>query len=243
MRKMLSLLICMTLLLGLVPAVHATTGSVRDDAGLLSSSQRSSLESRTDRIAEKYDIAVLILTVDSLNGSSTWRYADNYFNSGNFGPNGILLLISMEYRDWEIATYGSVSNMISDRQTEDLFNVMQSDLSAGNYYAAFGSYLSALEDRLSSAEKTYGSNTALQILVSLGIGAVVALIVLLVMRGKMNTVRAQRSATNYMREGSYQLVGHRDLFLYSNTTRVRRAENNGSGGHGGGGRGGSRGKF
>ena len=87
-------------------------------------------------------------------------------------------------------------------------------------------------------------NDALQLLVSLVIGAVVAGIVLSVMRSKMNTAKAQYGASNYLQEGSYHLNTQHDVYLYSNTTRVRRSQNSSSGGgSGGGSRGGSRGKF
>lgn len=69
--------------------------------------------------------------------------------------------------------------------------------------------------------------------ISLILGLIVAGIALLILRGQMRTARAQRSAASYLLQGSYQLHLQRDIFLYSNISKVRKAENS-SGGHGGG---------
>ena len=59
------------------------------------------------------------------------------------------------------------------------------------------------------------------VLVSLAIGLVVGLVTVLLMKRGMSTVRKQKRADNYTREGSFSLEESRDLFLYSTVTRVR----------------------
>ena len=61
-------------------------------------------------------------------------------------------------------------------------------------------------------------------LVSLLCGIVVAGMILLVMRLSMNSKRPQRCASVYMKEGSWNLTQHRDLFLYSNVTKTRKQD-------------------
>ena len=70
------------------------------------------------------------------------------------------------------------------------------------------------------------------ILVSLLIGASVGGIAILVMRGQMNTAKAQSSAASYLREGSFRLTRHLDLFLYSRVNRTRRQQSSSGGGGG-----------
>lgn len=72
----------------------------------------------------------------------------------------------------------------------------------------------------------YAENFLLQLLVSFGIGLLIALIVLLVMRYKMNSVRPQKTATNYMVDGSYQLHEQSDIYLYSTVSKIRKPQNN-----------------
>lgn len=240
MKKILCFMLSLGFLLILSPAVQAASCEIRDNANLLSSSERNALCDKAKQIADEHKIAVVILTVDSLQGDETWEVCNDHFYNGGYGEDGILLLISMEWRDWEIATYGSVVQQISDSRTENLFDAMADDLAEDSFYDGFSVYLTELETALS--EKSYVQNTGLQLTVSLGIGAVAAFITILVMRSKMNTVRPQCGAKNYMQQDSYNLTFHRDIYLYSNTTRVRRTQNTGSGGSGGS-RGGSRGKF
>jgi len=76
----------------------------------------------------------------------------------------------------------------------------------------------------------------MRVLVALLIGAAAGGIALLIMRGQMNTARAQSGAKDYMIPGSYQLYRHQDLFLYSRTSRMRKPDSNSGGG---GSRGGS----
>lgn len=57
-------------------------------------------------------------------------------------------------------------------------------------------------------------------LISLIIGALVALIVVSVMKGQLKTVHRQYGAGSYIRPGSLQLRVSTDMFLYQHTTRT-----------------------
>lgn len=241
MKRFVIFFLTVCILLMLSPAVFAQTADVVDNGDVLSGSQETMLSNQAAHIAEEYGISVILLTETDLNGS-TYTMADNHFYGGDH-TDGILFLLVIESRDWEIATYGDALDFISDSDTEDLFDAARDDLADDRYYEGFSAYLDALDSHLSAATTSGGDSFGGSLLFSLVIGLVVALIALLVMRSKMNTVRAQRGASNYMVAGSYQLTRQRDLFLYSNTTRTRRAQNNSSGGSGGSSRGGSRGKF
>lgn len=75
------------------------------------------------------------------------------------------------------------------------------------------------------------------LLIALGIGLLVALIVTLIMKGQLRSVRFKHSASDYVRSGSLRLTQSHDLYLYRNVTRTPRPKNNSShgphGGHGG----------
>ena len=267
-RKLMIWIIIIGLLLPFT--VTAAAAHISDQGDLLTDSEEALLESKAIALSEEYGVDVLILTKSSLFGKNTWDVADDYYYSSGYSGNGILLLISMEYRDWEIATYGTVAYRVSNAETEELFEQMASYLARNDFYGAFDIYLDVLDHTLFTAfwsetpdvispgikepsfnttSDEYTENHAMQLAVSFGIGAVIAGIVLLVMRSNMNTARAQRGASNYLKAGSYLLRVQRDRYLYSNTTRVRINQNSGSGGGGtrggggGGSRGGSRGKF
>ncbi len=73
-------------------------------------------------------------------------------------------------------------------------------------------------------------------IVSIVVGTVVSLIIMLVMKSGMKTVRSNNFASPYIVDGSMNLTESRDLYLYRNVTRVRREteSSSGRGGMGGG---------
>lgn len=91
--------------------------------------------------------------------------------------------------------------------------------------------------------------------VSLVLGFLASMIPMGIMKRQIKNVRAKSGAEDYTRPGSMQLTHRMDRYLYTHTSRVRRAQNNSSSGHrsgsggvrmsgGGGGRhGGGRGRF
>ena len=91
------------------------------------------------------------------------------------------------------------------------------------------------DDILYPQEQVTGSDIVMRLLVALLIGAAVGGIVLLIMRGQMNTIRTQSGAKTYMTPGSYNLYRQQDLFLSSRTSRIRKPDQNSSGGSRGGG--------
>lgn len=76
------------------------------------------------------------------------------------------------------------------------------------------------------AQAQTGDDTLLKIVVCLLIGLAVGLTVTLLMKRSMSTVRKQKRADTYVKEGSFSLTESRDLFLYSTVTRVRVNNNN-----------------
>lgn len=76
------------------------------------------------------------------------------------------------------------------------------------------------------AQAQTGNDTLLKIVVCLLIGLAVGLTVTLLMKRSMSTVRKQKRADTYVKEGSFSLTESRDLFLYSTVTRVRINSNN-----------------
>lgn len=55
---------------------------------------------------------------------------------------------------------------------------------------------------------------------------IAALVAVLVMRGKMKTVKSKKEAASYTVPGSFRLLRSRDVYLYTTTTRVRVANSN-----------------
>lgn len=257
MKKLLPLFLVLVLLLSL--PVHAAQPKVIDQAGLLTDTQAAELEESAQALAERYQMDVVILTVDSLGRKSAEAFADDYFDENGYGigssHSGILFLLSMEDRDWAISTCGNAIQAVTDYGVESIFSSIASYLSDDRYYEAFCRYLRELDRYFAAYESgspIHGSTwdyngpgsyepassdqdekltlprILLRLVIALAIGAGIAALVLWSMKKQMNTATRQSGASNYISPGSYQLYRNQDRFLYSTTSRVRRAENSGS---------------
>lgn len=238
MRKCITLLLCLVfifVLSGHTLALDLGPGSIVDDAQLLTVEQESTLRNMAAKIYEESNIFVVIVTTNSLNGKSAQAFADDFYDQNyyNTNPDGVLLLINMDSREWHISTCGKGIRYLSDNDLDHLSVAMLGYLRENRFYDAFTAYLNALPSYL----ENLGSDASVSgefiriVLVSLLIGASVGGIVILVMRGQMNTARAQTNAQNYLVNGTYQLKKHADIFLYSRVTRIRIPQNNGSSTH------------
>lgn len=247
MKRYLSMIITMILVSFLAVTVftdtYANTGESRlaDNASLLTDSEASSLLEKLDAISTRQDFDVVIVTTDTLDGKSPMAYADDYYDEHGYGMgsnnDGVLLLVSMEDRDWWMSTTGFGIDAITDAGVEYISDAFMDDLSDGNYADAFQTYANLCEDfviqaktgkpydvgHMPKGELPLGRN----ILISLVAGLVIALIVTMTMRGKMKTVRFKAAASDYMKEGSMNLTESRDLFLYTHLERVARPKDEG----------------
>lgn len=130
-----------------------------DEADLLSNSEESKLLSKLNRISEDNYTDVIVVTVDSLGEKTGTEYADDFFDDNGYGygsnNDGILLLVSMEYRDWAISTCGSAINVFSDDILKIMENKFLPKLSKDSYYEAFDTYADLCEAFLTGQEKEY----------------------------------------------------------------------------------------
>jgi hypothetical protein len=67
-------------------------------------------------------------------------------------------------------------------------------------------------------------------LAALGVALILAAAIMLFKRSKLKSVRSERTACNYTRPGSFKLTAKRDNFLFANTIRTPRPQNNTGGG-------------
>ncbi len=228
-----------------------------DNAGLLTDHQRQQLQDTLRQLSAQHQMDIVIVTVDSLEGKSPTAYADDYFDYYGYGWGedfrGILLLISMEDRDWAISTCGYAMQVFTDDGLDYIADQIIPDLSDGDYADAFAGFASLCDTFLvqASTGEPFDSHnlpkepfSLLWIPVSLVIGLVIGWIVVAVMKNQLKSVRSQSAARDYLREGSLQLRVRNDLFLYRTVRKTPKPKNNSShSGSSGRSHGGARGKF
>ena len=225
-RRIVSLLVCLLLLGSLSATAFAATPYIVDEAGLLTASEEAQLENECRAFREANNMDIAIVTVNSLGGKTAMAYADDYFDA-HYGPNGLLLLISMGEREWHITTTGTANEAFQDSDLAAMENGFLDYLSDGFYNEAFTWFLSDAAYYVSDVPP---SPLVSSLVGAAPIGAIIALVIVLFMRLSMNTKRPQRSAGNYLNQGSYNLKTCQDLFLYSNVSKVRRQQSSSSSG-------------
>ena len=269
--KRLTVLLVVLMMVFLPVSYAAEPDRVADMAGLLTSLEEDELRGQIADIAGEYQFDAVIVTADSLNGKTAQEYADDYFDYNGYGYgedyDGVLLLISMEYRDWAISTCGRGQEVFTAYGLDRIRDAIVPYLSQGQYYSAFERFLDMTQDYLYEAEvntpydtnnrpgeeivqEREETNWLTVVLGCLIVGLAAALIVTGVMKSKLKSVRPQTDARQYA--GNFDVTLANDLFLYRTVSRTARPERNSSSGGGGSSRhtsssgrshGGSSGKF
>lgn len=225
-----------------IPSSAADLPRLVDQADLLTDSEESDLSDRLDEISERHQFDVVVVTVDSLEGETAVVYADDFYDYNGYGfgdeRDGILLLISMEERDWCISTTGYGITAFTDAGQAYISERFVTDLSVGDYAEAFTNFAVLCDAFITQADtgEPYDVDHLPQepfdlvwnLAVALIIAFVISLIVTGIMRGQLKTVHSQSEADNYIKQGSMHLTRKNDLYLYRHVDRRKKAENNSS---------------
>lgn len=213
-----------------------------DTADILTDSEETDLLNMLDEVSERQELEVVIITTETLDGSDIVSYADDLYDYCGFGygtdKDGILLLISMEDRDWYMSTCGYGITAFTDAGIQYIGEQMTSDLSDGNYAAAFQTYIKTCDAFITQAREGEPFDTsslprkpmsAIWIPISLIVGIAISLTIVGMMKASLKTVRFQPMAKEYVRAGSMNITESRDLFLYRTVNRTEKPKETDSG--------------
>ena len=193
---------------------------VLDLAQLLTESEAAALETRLEAIADKFSVQVAVVTMPTCDGENHETYAKNLYWEGGYGlgenKDGILLLIDMDKENRGWAIYGNAlgKDAMTSSIIESVGEDMTPDLKDGNYAAAFDTFVAKCEERIDIAINGEPFDPVMSFIIALVIGIVLALIVTGIMKGNLKSVRAQRAASNYVRQGSMNVTESYEMFLY-----------------------------
>lgn len=220
-----------------------------DMADLLTDSEEADLSGLLDEISGRHQVDIVIVTVASMDGASAVVYADDFYDYNGYGygdkRDGILLLISMDERDWYISTHGFAITAITDAGREYISEIFVNDLSLGDYAAAFTNFARLCDDFITQAKtgEPYDVDhlpeepfePILSLVTAFAIAFIIALISTGIMKGQLKSVCGQTAADNYMRQDSMKLTRKNDLFLYKKVDRRKKettssSDNSGSSG-------------
>ena len=145
---LISLILCVIWILPLSAAYPYLV----DQADILSDSEESELLSELTDISTKYDVTVAVIIVKSLDGRTIASYANDFYDI-NYGAStdGVMLLLSMEEREYWLLTEGFGTTAISGRRIDYITDRFVSDMSDGNYAEAFMTYAELCDDHFEKA--------------------------------------------------------------------------------------------
>lgn len=227
-----------------VCATGEKSSRVVDFADILTESEESSLLAILDEISERQQLDIVVVTTNTLDGKSPMVYADDFYDENYYGfgveKDGVLLLISMEDRDWWISTAGFGITAFTDAGITYLSEQFLPVLGDGDYEGAFTCFARLCDEFITQArtEEAYDSGALPKAPFSIGynlgkallIGLFIAIIITAAMRYSMKSVRFQPTASAYIKNGSMNVTKAKDLFLYSHVDRRVREKSSSSGG-------------
>ena len=232
---------------------------VMDNAGLLDSEEIQELNRQIQHLRSELELEIVIVTTYGTGGKGVQAYADDFYDQNGYGygssNTGILLLLDMESREWYMSTCGDAIYIFTDYGLDQLGETILPWLSDGEYYRAFLAWLSELSPYVKAYrngspidgyvppdeyESPYGEeiyyyedHVGIRVKpfpIALLIGLVASGITILIMRSRMNTAKLQKSAANYLKDGSFHLRRRSDMFLYSRVTKTPRPKESSGGG-------------
>ncbi len=233
-RKLLTMLLVVMLCVSLTISASAASGAdIYDEADLLSSAEETQIAEKLSKIGEQFDAQIVIMTVPTSDGSID-TFVEDVYDSMNMGygenQNGVLLLVCMDSREYRILSNGYAGEAIGMDQIDAISEAIVSDLSDGDYADAFIFFADQCTYYLDGYLNGFPFNAGKNLVVALIIGVVAGVIVAFVLKKQLKSVRQQKQANVYIKSGSMQITASRDLFLYRDVTRTKKASSSSSSG-------------
>ena len=260
MKKCFSLLLIL-LLLSLFPysALAEDTGNesfpyVLDNAGILTESQRGALESRAAQFSEAHGCSLYIVTVKDHTEFNPDVYEAakgifKYYDLGyGEGKDGVLLLLSMNERDFGLIGHGDKGETVCGHESRWIIeDEILDNLGNNDWYGGFSDYFEVCGKQLTKLENGEDITEGADIIVGpdgleyhsynapgqptrmptgaklgIGIGApcLIALAICSTFKAQMKTAKEKTTAEEYVVPGSAALRVRDDRFINRTETRV-----------------------
>lgn len=244
------------------PSVNETE-KIYDFANLFSDIEEKSLYDLSTDYINKYNMDLVIVTISSNNKSSTRDYGMDFYDYNMFGTDnkrsGILLVIDMENRRYEMVTTGEAIIMYDDNRIDNILDFIINDFKLGNYFDACSSFINQSDYYASKGIPTsnkyatvdeYGNitvNRPTPYIILIVIDLIITSVIIAILVGKNKMVKKRTEATEYMIKDSKNIRTVSEVFLGANVSKVRIQTSSSGGGsstrsgssghsHGGGGR-------
>ena len=215
---------------------------VVDDADMFTDGQEAILSAKVAELRQKHPDADFVIFTDmSTYGFSRGVYAADFFVFNGYGVgdnySGMILFICMQpgNRGWWTAGTGDCEYLFSEENINRIDDRLEPYMIDGDYFNGVSNYLDDIDTMFRTGHAPQDpSHYIFTGLVSLGIGAVLSGIVLLILRGMTSGTKPSTNADTYLVPGSFKLTESQDLFNRKVVTKTVRESETRSGGGGGG---------
>ena len=230
-----------------------------DKADLLTAEEEGELTAITDEISNRQKFDIVIMTAPSAGDVGIQAMAQDFYDNKGYGfgkkRDGVILLLTMDDRQWYVSTTGYGITAITDDGRNYIADAFLSNLKEGNYAAGFTTFAELCDDFVTEAKegKPYDGNhmprSSFEIIITVAAGVIIGFLIALGLgihkKKEMKTIELQEDAYHYTCEGSVNLKENHDRFVHQFVT-TRIIEDHDSGGskvsrgssgtsHGGGG--------
>ena len=236
------LLLALCLMLSVMAAAwgEARIDHVSDYAGVLSDSERASLNERAEELTNEYGFGVFIVVVNDytqyVNGTIE-NFAENIFHRYELGwgskEEGVVLAMSMNDRSYDIYAHGDFGNYaFTDYGKTQLADSFLDNFRRNDWAGGFRDFLSNCGTMLQQAKDGNPVDTWIpdpaeqgprmtlgKLLVSLGVGCATGGVTVGSMKRSMKTAVRQSGAANYVSRGGVTLSRKQDDFVNRSVTR------------------------
>lgn len=263
MKKLISILLAALLLAAVLAPVSALAdGEINGDGfyvidlyGLLSESEAQTLSSAAETITRTYGCGVHIGVISDMRDygfSDIEDCAEEFFNSFGLGVDpdhtGILLLLSMAERDYDIDAHGEFAHYaFTDYGKTTISDEFLDNFRQNDWFGGFFDYLSRCEEMLklarngepvdiTASQRVQSRVTPGGLLLSLALSLLIAWLICSALKGRNKSVRAASDADAYVPAGAVTFRVRDDRFTHQTVARrrIEHSDRSGDGGGGGG---------
>ena len=154
--------------MALIKAISGAVGFndtlVYDNGALLSDDEEALLQSQLSALSTKYDISLVVVTVDTLGDKTDEEYADDFYDYNDYKDDGALCLLVFSESNAKgenklyVSTKGTCISAFSDADIDEYCQRVLQYLSDRNFYSVFKEFTNFSDSELSSSGDNSDTN-------------------------------------------------------------------------------------
>lgn len=238
MKNLFKTFFCV-LFISICANAFAQTNFLYDTAELLQDSEKKSINDELETISNQHNFGVYIITIDDfleyttdIESASEVIYKD--LNLGlNDDKSGILFLISMADRSYDLYVSGSGNEFFPKKKRSKLEKAFLDDFKENNWKVGIADFIQKVDNYLTCYEDGSLDEDQIALLRS---GLIISFIIALIIayfrmkgeKSKLNNMHFATDANNYTENG-IELTRNQDIFKYTTTRTIVHKSNSSSG--------------